>query len=108
MTSSGINGPHGESVQHGTSQAAPVTTGVLLLMQSLHRRLTCELPEVDTLVDLLRESAVVIHDGDDEADNVEHTDLDFLRLDAFAALDALVRSLQRRMLESGQPLRPAG
>lgn len=108
VTSSGINGPHGESVQHGTSQAAPVTTGVLLLMQSLHRRLTCELPEVDTLVDLLRESAVVIHDGDDEADNVEHTDLDFLRLDAFAALDALVRSLQRQMLESGQPLRPAG
>ncbi|HEX2162656.1 MAG TPA: S8 family serine peptidase, partial [Thermoanaerobaculia bacterium] len=83
VTSSGIDGPHGESVQQGTSQAAPVTAGVLLLLQELHRRLTGELPEVDDLVALLRQSAVTIHDGDDERDNVEHTDLDFPRLDAF-------------------------
>lgn len=108
VTSSGIHGPRGESVQHGTSQAAPVTTGVLALMQELHRRMTGELPEVDALVGWLREGAVKIHDGDDEADNVEHTGQDFLRLDAFAALDAMVRALQRRLLETGEPLRPTG
>ena len=105
VTSSGIHGPRGESVQQGTSQAAPVTVGVLLLMQELWQRLTGELPEVDELVELLRESAVTIHDGDDEADNVQHTDLDFPRIDCFAALDAIGRRLQRRLLETGEPLR---
>jgi len=108
VTSSGINGAHGESVQQGTSQAAPVTTGVIILMQELFVRLTGELPEVDELVELLRDSAVTIHDGDDEADNVQHTDLDFPRVDCFGALDAIGRRLQRRMLDTGEPLRPAG
>jgi subtilisin family serine protease len=108
VTSSGINGPRGESVQQGTSQAAPVTVGVILLMQELFVRLTGELPEVDELVEILRQSAVVIHDGDDESDNVEHTNQDYPRIDCFAALDAIGRRLQRRMLETGEPLRPAG
>jgi subtilisin family serine protease len=104
VTSSGIDGPRGESVQHGTSQAAPVTTGVILLMQELHRRLAGELPEVAALVEMMRNGAVVIRDGDDEADNVQHTNLDFRRVDALGALDAVVRSLQKTMLLTGQPL----
>lgn len=105
VTSAGIDGPNGESVQHGTSQAAPVATGVILLMQSLHRKLTGELAEVDLLVELLHRSGVVIHDGDDESDNVEHTDLDFHRVDAFAALDAVASHLQKQLFETGEPLR---
>jgi subtilisin family serine protease len=105
VTSAGINGPRGESVQHGTSQAAPVTCGVILLMQALHRRLTGELAAVDTIVELLRRSAVPIHDGDDESDNVEHTNLDFRRLDAFAALDAVGSELQKQLFLTGEPLR---
>lgn len=108
VTSSGINGARGESVQQGTSQAAPVTVGVILLMQELFTRLTGELPEVDELVEILRQSAVMIHDGDDEQDNVKHTDQDYPRIDCFGALDAIGRRLQRRMLDTGEPLRPTG
>jgi subtilisin family serine protease len=104
VTSSGIEGPRGESVQHGTSQAAPVTTGVILLMQELYRRLSGELPEVDVLVEMLRNGGVVIHDGDDEADNVEHTGLKFRRVDALGALNAVVRSLQKDLLLKGEVL----
>jgi subtilisin family serine protease len=104
VTSSGIDGPRGESIQHGTSQAAPVTTGVILLMQELYRRLSGELPEVDVLVEMLRNGGVVIRDGDDEADNVKHTNLDFRRVDALGALQAVVRSLQKDLLLTGEVL----
>lgn len=99
VTSSGINGPHGESVQHGTSQATPVTAGLILLMQEFYWRATGELPTVDDLVLWLRRGGVPIHDGDDEDDNVEHTSLNFLRADALSALDAVRRHLQKQRLE---------
>lgn len=104
VTSSGINGPRGESIQHGTSQAAPVITGIVLLMQELHQRLAGGLLDVDTLVQIMRDRGVVIHDGDDEADNVQHTNLDFRRADAMGALDGVVRHLQQALLLTGQPL----
>ncbi len=97
VTSSGINDDRGESVQHGTSQATPVTTGVLLLMQHFYR--TCadhaklghvaptEL--VDQLVEWLRVSGQPINDGDNEDDNVANTGLDFIRIDALAALKTM-------------------
>jgi subtilisin family serine protease len=104
VTSSGIAGPRGESIQHGTSQAAPVTTGVILLMQELHLRLAGELPTVEALVEMLRNGAVVIKDGDDEMDNVKHTGKEFRRVDALGALEAVVRSLQKGLFLTGQPL----
>ena len=39
-----------------------------------------------------------IVDGDDEDDNVRHTNLTFLRLDAMRALEAARRELGRRGL----------
>ena len=104
VTSSGIDGPRGESVQHGTSQAAPVTVGVMTLMQALHLKLAGHLPEVDELVEWMRRSCVLIRDGDDEDDNVEHTGLSFCRVDAFGSLDAVARALQKKMLLTGHPL----
>jgi subtilisin family serine protease len=104
VTSAGIGGPRGESVQHGTSQATPVTVGVILLLQQLHKRLTGELPTVDDLVETLRRGGVAIHDGDDEADNVQHTGLDFRRVDAVGALEAVARSLQKTLFLTGKPL----
>ena len=104
VTSSGIGGPRAESVQHGTSQATPVTVGVLMLMQDLYRRLAGELPEVDDLVEAMRQGAVIITDGDDEDDNVVNTGLEFHRLDAVGGLGAIVRLLQRRLLEDGEDL----
>ncbi|MBN2007445.1 MAG: S8 family serine peptidase [Anaerolineae bacterium] len=98
VTSSGINGPHGESVQHGTSQATPVTVGVILLLQEYYERYAGELPTVTQLTNWLRRGGVRIFDGDDEDDNVKHTNLSFLRLDAVRALDAARRELGRRGL----------
>jgi cell wall assembly regulator SMI1 len=43
---------------------------------------------------------VSIHDGDDEDDNVQHTNLDFRRLDAVHALTAAHRELVRMHLTS--------
>jgi hypothetical protein len=89
IRSAGINNDHGESTQHGTSQAAPVVAGVILLMQQLHHRLFTTLPEVADLTRWMRDSAVIVNDGDDEADNVPNTGLDFPRIDAFAVLEAI-------------------
>ncbi len=101
ITSSGIRGPRGESTQHGTSQATPVIAGLVLLMQEFYLRLTGELPEVEDLVVWLRRGGVEIFDGDDENDNVEHTNLRYVRADALSALDTVRRALQKRMLEQG-------
>ena len=101
ITSSGIQGAHGESTQHGTSQATPVTAGLLLLMQEFYVKAMGELPKVDDLVTWLRRGAVAILDGDDEDDNVQHTGLRYLRADALSALDAVRRHLQKQALATG-------
>jgi len=99
VTSSGIAGPHGESIQHGTSQATPVTVGIILLLQEFYQRYAGELPPVHLLITWLRRGSVPILDGDDEDDNVEHTNLTFARLDAVRALDAVHRELVRMHLK---------
>lgn len=106
VTSSGINDDHGESVQHGTSQATPVTTGVLLLMQHFYRKFVnevrvdslSELASVDDLVEWLRISGQQINDGDNEDDNVTNTGLDFVRVDAMAALKAMQSQLIEKLM----------
>jgi subtilisin family serine protease len=99
ITSSGIVSDTGTSIQHGTSQATPVTAGVLLLMQEYYarlRKLSTSLPPpvrrrplvppVETLVKWLRGGGVKITDGDDEDDNVVNTNRVFVRVDAYDAL----------------------
>jgi subtilisin family serine protease len=104
VTSSGISTDQGESVQHGTSQATPVTVGVILLMQQYFKNRTGQLPSVDNLEKWIRAGGVKIHDGDDEQDNVLHTGLKFIRLDAVNALEAMKRDLQKAALEFARPL----
>lgn len=101
VTSSGILGPHGESTQHGTSQATPVVAGLILLMQEFYCRVSGEMPSINELVAWLRRGGIQIIDGDDEHDNVEHTHLTFIRVDALSALDAVRRELHKRMLRQG-------
>ena len=74
-------------------------------MQALHLELCGELPEVDDVVGMLQRGAIVIRDGDDEADNVTNTGLDFERVDAVGGLDALTRWIQKRLFLGGVPLR---
>jgi subtilisin family serine protease len=89
VTSSGINNDRGESVQEGTSQAAPMTAGVILLMQEYHRRVRGQLPSVDELETWLRAGAMQILDDCSGCDNVPHTRLSFGRIDAVGALQAM-------------------
>lgn len=105
ITSSGNSTDNGESVQSGTSQATPVISGVLLLMQELYKRTRGELPTVDLLVTCLRNGAVAIVDGDDEKDNVPHTGARFLRVDIMNALDAVRRQLQLELLSTATAFR---
>lgn len=92
-TSTGIIGNNLSIDKNGTSQAAPVTAGVILLMQELYLREKGELPPVDDLVNWLRGSGIAILDGDDEDDTVPHTNLAFVRIDALRALHKIKEEL---------------
>lgn len=99
VTSSGIRGEHGESTQHGTSQATPVTAGLILLMQEFYQKVTGKLPAIEDVVTWLRRGGITIQDSEGKYDNVTHTNLDFIRVDAVLALDAVKRALHKQRLE---------
>ena len=102
VTSSGILGEHGESTQHGTSQATPVVAGLILLMQEFYLKVAKEMPPVQDILTWLRRGGIEIFDGDDENDNVEHTHLAYIRVDALSGLDAVRRALHKRLLEQNK------
>lgn len=103
LTSSGSKTDVGESVQHGTSQAAPVTAGVVLLLQDFYKARTGALPSVDQIEGWLQAGGVPIADLDEKADNVPHTGLTFVRLDAVSAIEAAQRSVAvDRLREAGK------
>lgn len=89
LTSSGINDDSGESAMQGTSQAAPVVSGTILLMQEHFFHLTHTFASIDDIEDALRSGAVVVRDTDEQIDNVQHTNLAFERLDVVNALTAV-------------------
>jgi subtilisin family serine protease len=95
VTATGVADPStGSSTQDGTSQAAPVTAGVVLLMQQLYRKKYAgQLPAVDDIERWLRTGSVEEVDGDNEDDNVTHTGAKYPRLDALGALDAVARDI---------------
>lgn len=103
ITSSGIQSDNGESIDHGTSQATPVTVGTILLMQQFHRQSTGKLPSVDDIETWLRNSGVEVNDGDDEDDNVPHSNKKYTRLDALSALQAVRQDLTMQLLIQKQP-----
>jgi subtilisin family serine protease len=105
ITSSGIENDQGESVQHGTSQATPVTAGVILLLQEYYLKLTDSLPSVEWIETCLRAGGVKINDGDDEQDNVQNTGLDFVRIDVVGALENVTSRLQKAAFEEQKPLK---
>ncbi len=100
ITSTGHKTDEGESLESGTSQAVPVITGVVLLMQEYYRKTTGKLPPVGVLAECLRSGGEAITDGDDEKDNVPHTNKQFQRVHALRALDAVRRHLQIELLRT--------
>jgi subtilisin-like proprotein convertase family protein len=88
ITGAYLNG--GTVSYHGTSQASPHIAGIAALaqqlaVQELGRRLT--LDEFETL---LRSTASLQNDGDNENDNVTNTGLNFPRVDVFALGEAIL------------------
>ncbi len=86
VKSTGTRTRSSSSLDSGTSQAAPVVAGLILLMQELHLHRTGQLPDVGSLEGWLAAGGVSIKDGDDEDDNVTNTGLDFRYVDAPCAL----------------------
>ena len=95
---------------HGTSQAAPATAGLILLMQEYHQNLTRtslsdpgELPTVDNLEVWLRRSGIPVLDGDDEDDNVTNTGKTFRRIDAVGALNTITLQIKNELVTQEAP-----
>lgn len=89
ITSSGIQSDRGESTAHGTSQATPVTAGLILLAQQYWLARKGTLPTVDQLETWLRNSKYTNIDGDDEDDNVKHNNKSYVNCDALELLSAV-------------------
>lgn len=104
ITSSGILNDEAASTQHGTSQAAPIIAGVILLLQEYYLKETDSLPSIDDIETYLRAGGVVINDGDDEQDNVTNTGLNFIRVDVLGAFENMKLRLQKALFEEKQPL----
>ncbi len=94
VIATGIRGNDTSSKQNGTSQAAPVTAGVILLMQEFYRKRMGKLPPVHLLVDCLREGGEVIEDLETDNDSVQNTGEKYVRINALNALSALKRALE--------------
>ena len=85
VTASGSIGDTAVSTQSGTSQAAPVTSGVVLLLHEYYLRETRVAPSVAQIEEWLR-GGVPIRDDYAERDNVVNTGKEYERLDAVGAL----------------------
>ena len=84
-------GPTGGTTEfHGTSQAAPHVAGIVALLQQLADQELGRTLEVTEVYDLIKDTSVLINDGDDEDDNVVNTGLDFQRIDVFALGERLL------------------
>ncbi|BBM86567.1 S8 family peptidase [Candidatus Uabimicrobium amorphum] len=92
ITSSGHLNDRDQSASQGTSQAAPVISGVILLMQQHYKNKTGEYPSIDIIESALR-NCKPIFDGDDENDNVRNTGKRYTLVDAKMALDNINQSI---------------
>jgi subtilisin family serine protease len=85
----------------GTSMAAPFVAGTATLLREAADATGSRLTASDIL-DLMQVNAAVIHDGDDEHDNVANTNRSFHRIDALAALSSLIARDQAADLSTGR------
>jgi pimeloyl-ACP methyl ester carboxylesterase len=88
IISTGIDSDVASATMRGTSMAAPMVTGAVVLLQEYYKKLHGELPPVRILEEALRSGRHII-DGDDEQDNVTNTMKEFRGLDVVSAMEAI-------------------
>lgn len=98
ITSTGNDNDTGPSVQEGTSQAAPIIAGTVLLIQEFFLRVTGRLPEREEVIEILRIGAENIIDGDDEDDNVIHTNETYQRVNIERSIAKMPRVIHHSVL----------
>jgi len=86
----------------GTSQAAPHVTGAVVLMQDAALTYGGRLLTTAEIVEIIRETATPIYDGDDEQNNVEATNENYLRLNVYEA----VKEVKGRVLSMSNTSKP--
>jgi len=80
----------------GTSMAAPaVAAAAVLIREAIEENWApVDWPTgaawQDTILQIMQQTGVIVHDGDDEDDNVANLDVDFRRIDLLAALNYTV------------------
>jgi len=82
----------GLSTYHGSSQATAHIGGIAVLAQQLAQQKLGRRLTPTEFGDLLKSTGVTINDGDDEDDNVNHTGLDFKRVDVLALGQGIVNN----------------
>lgn len=92
ITSAGAQADDGLSVQSGTSQATPVVTGLVLLIEDYFITNAKRRPTSAEIVECLNTGSQPIIDGDDEDDNVPHSQKRYGRVSPAGAL-AVARSI---------------
>lgn len=75
---------------HGTSQASPQVAGTVALAQQLAQQYLGRRLTLNEFRNLLTTSSTRITDGDDERDNVAHTNKQYLRLNIPALANAIL------------------
>jgi hypothetical protein len=83
--------PGGGTVeQSGTSAASAVVAGAVALAQQIARDRLGRFLTTTEIRNLLQDTGKVIHDGDDEDDNVNHSGADYRRIDVLAMANAIL------------------
>ncbi|AHJ27717.1 DVUA0089 family protein [Nodularia spumigena CS-584] len=78
----------------GTSMASPVVAGAVALMQEAAMQFGGRFLTSSEVVQIMRSTADIIFDGDDEDDNVENTSTNYPRLNIYNAVQEVQRLFQ--------------
>ncbi|MEL6929271.1 MAG: S8 family serine peptidase, partial [Cyanobacteria bacterium J06600_6] len=98
ITSTIPGGGIGESA--GTSEATPHVAGAVALMQEAALEFGDRLLTPTEVNDILRTTADTIIDGDDEDDNVNNTNLAYLRINIYSAISEIKRRADNDIADS--------
>lgn len=78
----------------GTSQASPIVAGAVAVLQEAAQRFGGRYLSPAEVRDIVISTAVTVFDGDDEDDNVRNTQVNYRRLDIYAAVQEVRSRLQ--------------